>query len=262
MAVAMTVGIGRYAWGESNIFNSRYATAAVPPLLGAYFVWELCGPSKLVPLGRMVYFSIVCGFLSLNYQLGRTNAEYYHEAALAFEKDRSAGMCIPELISRHSAVTYYYHDRLETWLRQLRDAHVEEYRQLPPDPQFREQSLPVTRAVPNAIKWNGREGEVFGPDGYLQFDLDETRFVCGLRIHFACSDRRNMSPVFKVSWARDDGSELAQYRQYDIPPSGEESNILIYIYNKIKSVRVYPNNRPSEFRISSISALLPEEADE
>lgn len=34
MAVAATVGIGRYAWGESNIFNSRYATAAVPPLLG------------------------------------------------------------------------------------------------------------------------------------------------------------------------------------------------------------------------------------
>jgi hypothetical protein len=258
LAVAATVGIGRYAWGEPTIFNSRYVTAAVPPLLGAYFVWEFCGPRRLVPLGRMVLFSIVCGFLSLNYERGKDRGQKLHDLALDFEKDRSAGMSIPELVSRHSWITYYYHDRLETFLRQLRDAHVEKYRHLPQDPIFREQSLPLATAVPHGVKWDGHQGEVVSPEGSLQFDLDKSRFVSGLRIRLACSDPRNMSPFFRVTWAQDPGPYVGEYQYLEIPPSEEYIDILIFIYKRISNIRIYPNNRPSAFRLSGISALLPE----
>lgn len=167
-------------------------------------------------------------------------------------------MSIPELISRHSYVTYYYHERLESFLRQLRDAHFEEYRHLPPDPKFREQALALTPVVLDGVKWDGHAGEVVTPDGYLQFNLDRSRFVCGLRIRIACSDPRNMSPVFRVKWAQDDGSEVGSYSYYEIPASGEEVELTIFLYKNIKSFKVYPNNRPSGFRISGVSVLFPE----
>ncbi len=133
MVVAWVVGLGRYAWGDT-VLDSRYTASSVVALLGFYFVWEFYGLPSLVPLGRMFFFTAAAGFLAANFQFGVQHGQIRSEHERAFLRDLRAAEPIPQLVAHHSWITYYNVQALEVYLRQLRDAGIAPYDQLPPDP--------------------------------------------------------------------------------------------------------------------------------
>ena len=257
MTVAWVVGMGRYAWGNT-IFDSRYAAASVVALLGSYFVWELYGPQLLVALGRMLYFTAAAGFLAANFQLGYVHGRTLRNAERAFLRDLRAAESIPQLVAHHSWVTYWYHGRLEQYLRQLRDAGIPPYNRLPPDPSFRVRTLgPEPTEVAN-IEWNGEGGKILGPDASLRFDLDQRRFISGLRFRFSLVDPGGMMPAVRLRLQSDTRLEPLHYNCRYESTTGGEAEILVYVDDWVSRVLLFPNNRVSSFRMSSIELLLPE----
>ena len=257
MAVAWVVGMGRYAWGNT-IFDSRYAAASVVALVGSYFVWELHGPPFLVPLGRMLFFTAAAGFLAANFQLGYLHGRTLRDAERAFLRDLRAAEPIPRLVAHHSWVTYWYYGQLEQYLRQLRDAGIPPYNRLPPDPSFRVRSLGPEPTEVVEIDWNGNGGRILGPDAYVRFDLDRPEFISGLRFRFSLVDPGGMMPAVRVRLQSDTKPELQHYNCRYVSTTGEEAEIIIYVDDRISRVLLFPNNRVSSFRMSSIELLLPE----
>jgi hypothetical protein len=257
LGVAWVVGMGRCTWGNT-VLDSRYAATAVVGLIGCYFVWELHGPRSVVPLGRMLLFTAAAGFLSANLQQGIRQGVTQRDAERAFLRDLQAGQSIPELISHHSLVTYYHHVRLEGYLRQLRDAGVAPYDRLPPDRPLRVRTLDPSSAVAHDIEWDGDGGKIIGPDAYLEFELNKSELVSGLRFRFSLVDPGGMMPATKVRWYNDTRPEGRQYNCRYESTTGEEVEIVVYIGDTISQVRILPNNRISSFRLSKIELLLPE----
>jgi hypothetical protein len=249
--------MGRYAWGDT-VLDSRYAASSVVALVGSYFVWEFHGPPSLVPLGRMLLFTAAAGFLAANNQLGLRQGQTLRDAERAFLKDLQAAQPIPRLVAHHYWVTYWYHERLEGYLRQLRDAGIAPYNRLPPDPSFRVRTLRSEPSLVHEIEWEGDGGRIVGPDAYLRFDLDKPEFVSGLRFRISLVDPSGMLPPMRVQWQSDTKPELQYLNcRYD-STTGEEAQIVVYIDDRISRVLILPNNRVSSFRISSIELLLPE----
>ena len=257
MAVAWVVGLGRYAWGDT-VLDSRYAASSVVALLGSYFVWELLGPPTFVPLGRMLLFTAAAGFLAANFQFGCRHGQALRGAERAFLRDLRAAAPIPRLVAHHSGITYYYHDRLEGFLRQLRDAGIAPYNRLPADSSFRVRTLRPEPTEVHEIDWEGDGGRILGPNAYLSFDMDQPVFVSGLRFRFSLVDPGGMLPVVKVRWQSDTKRELQNYNWLYESTTGEEAEIVVYIDDWISRVVIVPNNRVSSFRVSSIELLLPE----
>jgi hypothetical protein len=256
LGIAWVVGMGRYAWGDVML-DSRYAATSVAVLIGSYFVWELHGLRAFVPLGRIILFTIVTAFLAANLQQGVRQGVTQRDAERGFLQDLRAALPIPRLVARHAWVTYYYHDRLEGYLRQLRDAGISPYDQLPTDSSFQVHALSSESASAHQIEWDGERGRVLGPDAYLQFNLDKPEFISGLRFRFSLADPSGMMPTMKVRWYNFTKGELQQYNCHYESMTGEEAEIVVYVDDMISNLLILPNNRASTFRMSRIELLLP-----
>jgi hypothetical protein len=256
LGVAWVVGMGRYAWGDT-VLDSRYAATSVVVLIGCYFVWELHRPRSLVPVGRMILFIAASGFLAANLQYGVRQGVIQRDAERAFLRDLRAAQPIPRLVAHHAWVTYYYHDRLEAYLRQLRDAGIAPYNRLPPDRPFRVRTLRSEPTAVHEIDWGGDSGTVVGPGAYLEFDLDKPEFISGLRFRFSLIDHSGMPPTMKIRWYSETKPGLEQYICRYGSATGEEAEIVVYIDDMISKVLILPNNRASSFRMSKIEVLLP-----
>jgi hypothetical protein len=256
LVVAGVVGRGRYEWGNA-ILDSRYAAMSVTGLIASYFVWELYGMCILVPLGRMLLFMAATGFLHANLQLGIQYAVIRRDAERAFLRDLQANQPIPQLVAHHAWVTYYYHDQLEGYLRQLRDAGITPYNRLPPDSSFRMRTLGSEPALIHEIAWEGDGGKVLGPSAYLQFNLAKPEFISGLRFRLSVADPDGTVPTVKVRWHSETKTALQQYNCHYESTNGQETEIVVYIDDTISNVLILPNNRPSRFRMSTIELLLP-----
>ena len=206
----------------------------------------------------MLLFTAAAGFLAANLQQGVREGVTQRDAERAFLRDLRAAQPIPRLVAHHAWVTYYDHVRLEGYLRQLRDAGIEPYNRLPPDPSFRMRTLHADPALVHEIDWDGDGGRILGPDAYLKLDLDKPEFVSGLRFRFSLVDPSGMLPATRVRWYSDTAPGIRQYNCRYGSTTGEEAEIVVYIDDKISQVLILPNNRLSSFRISHIELLLPE----
>lgn len=256
LGVAWVVGVSRYGWGDA-ILDSRYSAMSVTVLIGSYFVWELHGARFLIPLGRMFMFVAAACFLHANLQLGIKQAVMRRDAERAFLRDLQASQPIPRLVAHHAWVTYYYHDRLAGYLRQLRDAGIVPYDRLPSDLSFQVRTLGPEPASIHEIKWDGGGGKVIGPNAYVRFNLGKPEFISGLRFRFSLVDPGGVMPNMKVRWYSESRAEFQQYNCHYESKTGEPAEIIVYIDDMISSVMILPNNRVSTFRISGIELLLP-----
>ena len=256
IAVAWVVGLTRYPWADV-VLDSRYAAASVVLLVGSYFVWELLGPRALVSPGRVLFFSIAAGFLGANFQFGCHLGGFRKDSERAYLRDLLAAKPIPQIVAHHSLNTYYYHQALETYLRQLRDAGIAPYNRLPPDPAFRHCTLRPRSVEIHEIDWQGDGGKILGPDAYVSFKLDRSTFVSGLRFRFSLVDPGGMLPAFKIHWQSDTEPQLQRYSCPYNSTTGEEVEVVVYIDDWISRVVILPNNRVSSFWMSSIDLLLP-----
>jgi hypothetical protein len=256
LAVTAVVGLGRYSWGET-VLNSRYSACSVVVLISCYFVWDLYGPDSLVNLGRMILFTAVTGFLYANLQFAYGSAVALKEAESSFLKDLRAAEPIPRLVAHHAGITYYSHKHLEGYLRQLRDAGIAPYERLPPDRPTRVSHLAREPVEVRDIDWDRGEGRIRGPEPLLAFGCEEPVFVTGLRFRFSQTDPEGVICTMRVGWQREGRPDIQYYRAIAEMYTGGESEVVVYIEDRISKVVIIPSSRITSFRLSGIELLVP-----
>jgi hypothetical protein len=267
LAIALATGHARAPLGHWYLFGSRYAAASVPTLLGLYFVWEFTGPRAVKTLGRMVLFSLAVTALSRNWAIGMEEFTRRSVDQRNFERDVKAGVPIPRLISLYGSKICEFRSVLEYSLKSLRDARVGDYRNLPPDPTFREVPLALVPVDSHNVQWQGRASRGTGPQPYVTYRLGEPTFLAGLRIKYSCANAEGIHPWLQVTWRNSRHEPFierggVQPRRFIdwLVPIGEDVVIPIWVYGTVDEIRIYPDKRPCEFAISEITLLLPETA--
>jgi hypothetical protein len=263
VSVSLLVAIVRISWApEPFLYNSCYSISSIPTLLGLYFVWEVCGATSLKPLGRMVLFSIVLSTSMLNWSYGMGPEPTWRAGELRkFERDVRAGVSIPEIISRYYLITCPDLEKLGGYLRDLRDRRVGEYRNLPPDPHFREVRLDLKPLETHNLEWKGTAGRVTARQPDLTFALENPTFICGARIRYSNKNNGGFYPYFQFLWRDSAAGEKFEYHRYfhgALPHDGREVEIPVWLYTTIDQIRIIPDIRPCDFTISEIVLLLPD----
>ncbi len=261
LVTGLAVGLSRASWSHGYLFRPRYATSAAPFALGLYFVWEFCAPRRWVPLGRMVLFTLAASTLMLNTTITLNSELWRKPFSIAFENDVRNGMPIPLLVSKYASLTHHDHEKIEYYLKALRDARIGDYRYLPPDPLYRELQIPLDPVALNHVEWQGKSGRATGNRPYLAFDIGEPQFVCGLRIRYSSTNPEGLNPYFEL-FTRNSLLEAdfgkRRYLHVDLPSDGREVDVPIWLFDTIDQIQIHPDKRPCDFTISSVTLLLPE----
>ncbi|MGH8984327.1 MAG: hypothetical protein ACRDY6_10705 [Acidimicrobiia bacterium] len=116
---ALAIGYGRAALVPTEGLPDRYALAAAPALIAAWFAWALFGPSRLRVVVQGGFLVAVMLLLPLNVQKGYDWRDWYTDGMDAVERDIDAGMPREELARRHHGFLMHWNAELLSWRMEL-----------------------------------------------------------------------------------------------------------------------------------------------
>ena len=252
-------GLGAGGIEPPGGFEPRYVTLASPLGCTLYFVWDLYGGTpalrRLVPLGLLATMLVV---LWPNTQAGIAAGKELAEAASRFEREVRSGTPMYLVIKHATPFLHPSEDELTALLPTLRDSGVGLFRHLRPDPNFREVACPWPL---QRSGWPAGSGtaHVTGVDPGA--DLRPRRGAsCRGHPHplRTRQSRGHAGPVPDALARPRSASRLARSRLRELEsPHRARSDDDGLGRRTIREFRVQPDNQPCEFRIESITLLIP-----
>jgi hypothetical protein len=254
----LVVGWGRSVQGHRAGFQSRFATLAVPLLLGAYVILDLYGPTA--GWGRAILFSVACLALPFNTYEGVNYARDYQRSMREFERDLRAGEPTYLLLKRHAPFLFFsQNEELGRALKMLRDAGAEPFPCLGANPPFREVLLDLVPAALDHMTWEGRTAHGTGADPNVVFRLPQQQFVAGVRIRYAYPGTERRPLYFQLFWGNGDRGfdDRDRYLNFLLERSDEDREVTVWIGDRIDRVCVHPDNDGGAFTIREMVLLVP-----
>ena len=258
--LAAGVGWGRAAAGELAGFQDRYVAISAPWLCIGSLAWGLYGTTtarRLIPMCLLLAASVL---LWPNTRSGLENAEAGQAQAKALARDVHSGVPIYLILKRYTPFLYPSQDGLADLLRMLRRARIEPFTHLRDDPPFREVRIsPVPSSLVQAT-WDGETAHVTNVDPYLIYDLPERRDVCGIRLRYSHANRHGGPAHFKMSWSQDGRADVPSNQRYGnwTLPTGDDRETTVWVGDKVKRIRIQPDNQVCRFRVLELVLLVPE----
>lgn len=126
ISLALGIGWGRSGFGPLAGFAVRYALLCAPLMAAAYLAWVRFGGPLFGSLVPMLMLTVVGLLLTQHARTGLAEGKSYAASQREFMADLRAGLPLPELTRRHTAV-YPYPDRFAERLRVLQSAGVRRY---------------------------------------------------------------------------------------------------------------------------------------
>jgi hypothetical protein len=259
-SLVLVMGWGRAGRGAEAGFENRYGTLVAPALCCSYFIWTLYGPPVVSSLARMTLFSVACALVYPNTERGLQYAGQYRRQMDALVRDIESGVPNYLLVKRYVPSISLSYDLLPDYLTMLRRAGVGRFRALRENPAFREVAVPVVPSALHKMTWEVRTALGEGAGQYLEFDLKETRFVCGVRLRHPLSNGKGVSARFLMYWKRGDQDAFAEDRwfwTYGLGMSPEETTTTIWVGDEVRQIRIHPDDFPCVFRIEELVLLVP-----
>jgi hypothetical protein len=269
--LALAVGVGRagadperYALG-----SSRYILVGCPLLCCGYFVLDLYPPRAVRGLGQLILFSLVCCALSQNAYDGRKIATWWKGMMDDLRSDLRAGVPALKLAQRYAESSLIRKTEAMTLsrFRMLKAAGLEPFAQMKEGPPVTEYPMPVIPSGVYEMTWQGQTGHGSGSDPQVMFALPEAKFVCGLRIRCSYPPREGPTggddPRFSmlhIFWSDCGAGKTGEYQRL-LQRGGQEHCVTVWIYERIKSFRIQPDEQPCDFRITGIELLVPRDED-
>jgi len=167
-------------------------------------------------------------------------------------------------------------------LRRMQQAGIPQFRDLAPDPAFREVALSVAPIGANQVTWRDGEGHSHTGDpaqASVEFALGETRFVYAIRLRYAYADRMHGWATLRMSWGdgdRDRGGDAGRsgceggariiletfpHSLWSRLRAGPQKSVTIWVNSMIDTFRICPDTKPFSIRLSRIVLLVPADAD-
>lgn len=251
---------GAAAAGELAGFQDRYVAISAPWLCIGSLAWGLYGTTtarRLIPICLLLAASVL---LWPNSRSGVENAEAGQAQAKALARDIHSGVPIYLILKRYTPFLYPSQDGLADLLRMLRRARIEPFTHLRDDPPFREVRIsPVPSSLVQAT-WDGETAHVTNVDPYLIYDLPERRDVCGIRLRYSHTNRHGGPAHFKMSWSQDGRADVPSNQRYGnwTLPTGDDRETTVWVGDKVKRIRIQPDNQVCRFRVVELVLLVPE----
>jgi hypothetical protein len=253
--LALGIGWGRGDVGIAICWTYDFLPALVWPWI--YFVWVIYRPSAIGYFVQGCLFLVMAVVVPLNLKTGLATLEQHHERISALEHDMRAGVPPYVLIARHqSVIEAGYGEELLHQLWPLRRAGIGSFGFLRDNPPFRELPLPL-KPIVNEAKWEESTIHGTGAESYLAFALPEPMLVAGVRLQGTHSN--GSTAYVQITWGQNDDSGFTQkggncnWGWY-----GEKAEKTFYVAETINQIRIFPDTKPSNFRISEVVLLIPD----
>lgn len=264
LSLALGFGWGRAGAVESQLVgdSDHYMMIATPFFCALYFGLSFHGPAILRASLPYAFLGAVLALLPFNTFSGFERAQTRHDGLQAFDDDLAAGVPLYELLVVHRealAPDTWDQEGFSVWFQMLHDAGIGPFRQLRPNPPFREIDLLVKPSAIHEMKWDGKTGSGAGQDACLLFRLPRPRYVAGIRLQ--CRHSNPGVGHFQMSWRLRGEADFPEKPRYSLFPwelGPDETTLTIYIADTIEEFLIIPDNKPFEFGLSGITLLVLE----
>jgi hypothetical protein len=266
-SLAFAMGWTRAGLGQDYIFVGHYLPRVFPVLCTIVFVLELYAKRGLAFFTQVCLFTALCVLLLPNWDRGRRVIGWF-DFERALERDLRAGVP-PFILAEHygAAVMGGYNEEAEMQrsaadlLRRARQANIGIFRDMRPDPAFREVPLPVEPDRLRGMTWE--KGVAYGTSdsASLTFALKEPRHVYAIRLKYAYKNRREDPAVFQLWWTGTQPTGRAgKERNVTLPlkRSLEDRVVTIWVDDTLDRFRIVPDQKLCVMRIADIRLLVPE----
>jgi hypothetical protein len=265
-SLGLAIGLGR------NGFEPRYITLAVPVLCCVYLISTVYMRRAAGNFVRLVLLAIVCLCLRRNTQSGLQYGRLLRNELGSFESEMRAGTPPYRLIHAHLWYLHINVQVLNDYLPLLRSANVGQFRFLRDNPAFREISVPLTPVELHHSSWNGHIARTTAPDASIVFALPQSVYVDGIRLKYTVENKDGILPLFSIAWRNDHASAFTRENSYWTSPTGDranwergswlrigrpESELLFWICDRIREIRIQPDSQPCVFKLSELVLLVP-----
>lgn len=130
-----------------------------------------------------------------------------------------------------------------------------------PPPKLIDMPIPMAKPFAHQTSWEAGAGKATGDDPYVVFALDKPRRVSSLRFKIAVENTGEKTALVSVLWrngAVNDFTEKERLFAKDVP-TGSEQTLTIPVNDTIDAIRIDPDIRRCDFRISELIVVVPEE---
>jgi len=257
-ALALGIGWGRSGFGPSAGLAWRYTTLGVLTLCCSYFVWLLYSPPAFGGLVEMCLFTGVVLLFALNMQIGRDYGHNLRQTMKAFESDVRAGEPLYRLTKRYAPDLF--HHGMTVFMPLMKGAGIGVFRHLQEDPPFQEIPIPVAPATAHQVTWHEGTAQGNGSDSYLDFTLQEPRYVAGIRLTYIHSNEAGIWPVLNLFWKNSNRADFPTSPNFSDRYSGtgpRPKSVTIWIDDVIDKFRIYPDKISYKFKIEELSLIAP-----
>lgn len=260
VSLAASIGWGRAETIHHAGLSDRYVTLAVPLLCATSFAWQIHGgaiASRWVPMALLMISVLL---LWPNSIAGLAHGRATRATARAFERDVAGGMPRYKLVRRYTPFLYPRQETLAAYLEMLRRRGIPEFAPLRDDPPFRE--IPVHPEADRMIGVRSSDGAPLLVDAGSQlfFTLAPARKVAGVRLRDSLVKPGARTARFRVSWAAED-DVFDTARQYSdwLRPTGRDRTTTIWIDDRVKRLRIEPDDEPARYEVHELTLLVPAE---
>ena len=270
LSLALGIAWGRASMGpEAFEYAQYYSTLAMPLACCLYFLCEISGQ----PIGRLIQmslFAVACVLLPLNGQVGLAEGASRRERMQELDRDLWLRVSPSLLAEYHShwLCSWSQPDALAATMRALQRAGIEPFASLRADPATDEVLVPVRLLAADKMTWDDGAGTTTGADSCVTFALDEPRFAYAIRLQCSYPDRTSTPALFRMYWKttgeqdftdeeRNVQLQLGNEAQRPVATVLSKKTVTVWVNDHIDAFRVYPDNQPCSFRISSIALLVP-----
>jgi hypothetical protein len=276
LAAMASLALG-IAWGRSGYqldygLEPRYATLALPGILAVYFTFVVGARRALARALQTGLFLAFLAMVPYNWYDGVSFAQGHAQRFVAFRKHLRAGVPVSILAQRYSGVSNVvglHPDAglLEHYLRSLHDQGLAHLARMRLDQQMdglRKEAFEAEVAYSNQITWDGHgRGSGLGDDPFVVFHMKQPRFVFAVTFQVSYSNRANKraNANLQAFWKKGaDTHFLEEVSQHvSLPDRAASKPVTIWIMDTIDELRIDPDDTPSDFRLTDLSLLVPEQ---
>jgi len=260
-ALLATIGMARAGMGEDYIYIGHYLPKAIPALCCVYLVFVAYRGRTLGALVQMGLFTVTCVLLIPNLMTGIWTGRFLLFQS-DLERDVRAGVPPFVLAERYPHLVQSDDPSLLTaTYRRLKRDGIGVFREMQPDPEFREVAIPLRPVEHHEAASAGGAGYARETDPPLVFALGQPTRVYAIRVKLSYKGAKSPSSSLQVFWKQAGQPEFAAGTGRDftaaLPAVPGDRTVTVWVNDTIDGFRIDPHEPPYGFTISEVRLLVP-----
>jgi hypothetical protein len=176
------------------------------------------------------------------------------------------------LIHEHRMWLHPNQQLLSDYFPMLRTARIGAFEFLKENPAFQELAVPLHPAALEYADWQEPTAYTRSSSASIEFRIPTAPYAAGIRVRYTIRNADGTLPFVTIRWRGDQQSSYIGEHYYQCSPTGDHANwqrgsrarledpeteMTIWVCDRVAGIRFEPDFKPCEFRISHLALLLP-----